>query len=85
VRNQKSSKASKVLILLAFLFFVISKNIKENQYSGEQFGEQILTPNFVHRISLKSTPQLSFGISNLEFSFYFLDNLSEQFLVSSPE
>jgi hypothetical protein len=53
MRNQKSPKASKVLILLAFLFSSISKKVKENQYSGELIGEHILTFNFVHRILLK--------------------------------
>jgi len=44
------------LILLAFLFSVISKKIKEIQYSGEQIGEQILTFNFVHQILAKTAP-----------------------------
>jgi hypothetical protein len=35
-RNQKSPKASKVLILLVFLFEGTSKKIKENQYSGNR-------------------------------------------------
>jgi hypothetical protein len=65
MRNQLSSKASKVLILLAFLFSGISKKHKENQYSGEQFGEQILTSNLVHRISLKTAPAFCFSDRHL--------------------
>jgi len=42
MRNQISSKASKVLILLAFLFSDMSKKIKENQYSGELIGDLFL-------------------------------------------